>query len=160
MNQSNISRGSALAAAVAWLLCGTTAARAVARPRGRRPAPGGVDPLRLGRAAPRPVVVVPPATVRYDTTTPVRRWWSRRPSGCLPQSVRGSIFPRFRPGYRPIVVGTTQYYVYPALPPVYQTVVVNGVTYYLADGVYYQPYLYQGQTVYMVAPPPIASPVP
>ena len=29
------------------------------------------------------------------------------------------------------------------------------MTYFLFDGVYYQPYIYQGQTVYMVIPPPI-----
>ena len=38
------------------------------------------------------------------------------------------------------------------LPPGYQTVVTDGITYYLYDGVYYQPYLYGGQTVYMVVP--------
>ena len=68
---------------------------------------------------------------------------------------RDDYFKRFRPGYWPIVVGDVQYYVYSALPIGFQTVVVNGVTYYLFEGVYYLPYIYGGQTVYMAVPPPI-----
>ncbi len=66
-----------------------------------------------------------------------------------------SYFRRFRPGYRLVVVGTSQYYVYYNLPPNTQSVVVNGISFYLSDGIYYQPRLYEGQTVYMVVPSPI-----
>jgi hypothetical protein len=41
---------------------------------------------------------------------------------------------------------------YHDLPPGCQTVVIEGITYYLYDGVYYQAYLYGGQTVDMVVP--------
>jgi len=68
---------------------------------------------------------------------------------------RDDYFRRFRPGWRPIVIGDVQYYTYPVLPVGFQTVVVNGVTFYFYDGVYYQPYIYEGQTVYMVVPPPV-----
>ena len=37
-----------------------------------------------------------------------------------------------------------------SLPLGYQLVVLNGVTYYFLNGVYYQPYIYGGQTVYLV----------
>ncbi len=120
---------------------------------GRRPGAS----IHFGSVAPpRPAVVVPPASVRYEhyhprppvVVAPAPRVVYRNPYA-------NPYFRRFRPGYLPIVVGTTQYYYYPVLPPAYQTVVVNGVTYYLADGVYYQPYIYQGQTVFMVVPPPV-----
>jgi hypothetical protein len=61
---------------------------------------------------------------------------------------------RFPLGYRTIVVGPNQYYAYPYLPAGYRPIVINGVTYYLAGGVYYQPYLYEGQTMYLAVPPP------
>ena len=61
-------------------------------------------------------------------------------------------FRRFRPGYRSFLIGDASYYYYDNLPPNYQTVVIDGITYYLFDGVYYQAYLYGGQTVYMVVP--------
>jgi hypothetical protein len=63
-------------------------------------------------------------------------------------------FRHFRPGYIPFVLGDAQYYGYDDLPLGYQQVVVDGITYYLLDGVYYQAYLYGGQTVYVVVPPP------
>ena len=47
-----------------------------------------------------------------------------------------------------------QYYGYDSLPLGYQQVVLNGIIYYLFDGVYYQPYIYGGQTVYLVVPTP------
>ncbi len=37
---------------------------------------------------------------------------------------------------------------------VYQQVLLNGIIYYLFDGVYYRPYIYGGQTVYLVYPAP------
>ena len=61
-------------------------------------------------------------------------------------------FRHFRPGYRPYVLGGAQYYGYGSLPLGYQHVVLNGITYFLFDGVYYHPYIYRGQTVYLVVP--------
>jgi hypothetical protein len=58
----------------------------------------------------------------------------------------------FRPGYRPILLGGAQYYLYDSLPLGCQTVLANGITYDVCDGVYYQPYIYGGQTVYLVVP--------
>jgi hypothetical protein len=58
----------------------------------------------------------------------------------------------FRPGYRPIILGGAQYYMYDNLPIGCQTVLQNGITYDVCDGVYYQPYIYGGQTVYLVVP--------
>jgi hypothetical protein len=155
MSERNLARWVALGAAAACLLGNAAMARAQIHLNinvGRHPGAsihfGSVPP-------PRPVVVVPPATVRYEHYHP------RPPVAVVPPRViyhnpyADAYFRRFRPGYRPVVVGTTQYYIYPTLPPVYQTVVVNGVSYYVADGIFYQPYLYEGQTVYMVAPPPI-----
>ena len=52
------------------------------------------------------------------------------------------------------MIDDAQYYGYDNLPLGYQQVVVDGITYYLFDGVYYQPYIYGGQTVYMVVPNP------
>lgn len=66
---------------------------------------------------------------------------------------RDDYFRRFRPGYRPLVLGGAQYYMYPNLPGNCQTILANGVTYDVCDGIYYQPYIYQGQTVYLVVPP-------
>jgi hypothetical protein len=62
-------------------------------------------------------------------------------------------FRHFRSGYRPYVLDGAQYYGYDDLPLGYQQVLLNGVTYYLFDGVYYQPYIYGGQTVYLAVPP-------
>jgi hypothetical protein len=58
-------------------------------------------------------------------------------------------------GWFPVVLSGAQYYAYNTLPFGYQSVVVNGLQYYLLNGIYYQPYLYQGQTVYMIVPPPV-----
>jgi hypothetical protein len=58
----------------------------------------------------------------------------------------------FRPGYRSIMLGGAQYYLYDTLPDGCQTVLANGITYDVCDGVYYQPYIYGGQTVYLVVP--------
>jgi hypothetical protein len=65
---------------------------------------------------------------------------------------RDDYFRHFRPGYLPFVIDDAQYYGYYSLPPGCQLVVLNGITYYLLDGVYYQPYIYGGQTVYLVVP--------
>lgn len=61
-------------------------------------------------------------------------------------------FRHFRPGYRSFLIGDAYYYYYNDLPAGCQTVLANGITYDLCDGVYYQPYIYGGQTVYMVVP--------
>ncbi len=45
-----------------------------------------------------------------------------------------------------------QYYMYDNLPIGCQTVLENGITYDVCDGVYYQPYIYGGHTVYLVIP--------
>ena len=72
--------------------------------------------------------------------------------GAYRNPYRDEYFRHFRPGYRSFLIGDASYYYYDNLPPGYQTVVINGITYYLLDGVYYQPYIYGGQTVYMVVP--------
>jgi hypothetical protein len=61
-------------------------------------------------------------------------------------------FRHFRPGYNSFLIGDASYDYYDDLPPDCQTVVNDGITYYLSDGVYYQAYLYGGQTVYVVVP--------
>jgi hypothetical protein len=65
---------------------------------------------------------------------------------------RGEYARHFRPGYRPIMLGGAQYYMYDNLPVGCQAVLENGMTYDVCDGVYYQPYIYGGQTVYLVVP--------
>jgi hypothetical protein len=155
MNIKSIPRGIALAAVVAWGSWGTVEARAQGVQfhvdLGHHPGAS----IRFGSAPPPPRrfepvrPVVPPAAVRHEHyEAPGYRGGYRNP-------YREDYFRRFRPGYHPIVVSGAQYYLYPELPPGCQTVVVNGVTYYLCDGVYYQPYFYEGQTQFMVVPPPV-----
>jgi hypothetical protein len=168
MSKRILPRWLAAGAAVAWLLGAAGGARgqlSIHLEGGHRPEAS----IRFGSVPPRRVVpVVPPGSVRYEHYYDRDRHWERdrdhfaRPAVVAPpypvayrNPYRVEYVRRFRPGWRPIVVGSTQYYVYPALPPACQPVVVGGVTYYLADGVYYQPYLYEGQTVYMVVPPPL-----
>ncbi len=67
---------------------------------------------------------------------------------------RVEYFRRFPPGYRSIVLNGAQYYGYYSLPVGYQQVLLNGILYYLFNGVYYQPYMYGGQTIYLVVPAP------
>ena len=74
----------------------------------------------------------------------------RRQGAAIAILTETSISGASRPGYRPFVLGGAQYYGYDSLPVGYQQVVLNGITYYLFDGVYYQPYIYGGQTVYLV----------
>jgi hypothetical protein len=76
--------------------------------------------------------------------------------GAYRNPYRDDYFRHFPPGYLPFVIDDAQYYGYDSLPPGYQQVVVNGVIYYLLGGVYYQPYIYGGQTVYLVVPNPTA----
>ena len=79
---------------------------------------------------------------------------ARRPGAATAILTGPTISGDFRPGYFPFVLGDAQYYGYYSLPLGYQQVVLNGITYYLFDGVYYQPYIYGGQTVYLVVPNP------
>ena len=58
----------------------------------------------------------------------------------------------FRSGYRSFFLGDVEYYGYDSLEPDCQPVAIDGITYYLCDGVYYQPYISDGQTVYLVVP--------
>lgn len=91
----------------------------------------------------------PPGWVRHEHYEAPGYWGRWR------NPYREEYFRHFRPGWFPIVIGEVQYYAYPVLPAACQSVVVNGVLYYFCDGVYYQPYIYQGQTVYMAVPPPV-----
>ena len=68
---------------------------------------------------------------------------------------RDDYFRRFPPGYRPFVFNGAQYYGYYSLPLGYQLVVIDGITYYVLNGVYFQAYIYGGQTVYVVVPAPV-----
>jgi hypothetical protein len=168
MNKRHIARWLGLGAALAWVLGQAAAGRAQVAVRldlGRHP--GGS--IRLGSPPPprvivpgAPVVVpaLPPASVRYEHFHDRDRfgrpyWGPPRPGVVYRHPYSVAYLRRFRPGWRPIVIGPTQYYVYAAPPPGSSVLTLNGVSYYLSDGVYYQPYLYEGQTVYMVVPPPI-----
>jgi len=156
MRTRSVPRWLLTGAALACLLCSAAGARAQVRihvEAGRHV--GGS--IRFGSRPPPPVGrVVAPAAVRYEHYHDRDRDRGRDRDYHRYRNPYGdAYFRRFRRGYVPIVVGPTEYYYYPDLPIGYQTVVVNGTTYYLADGVYYQPYIYEGQTVYMVVPPPI-----
>ncbi len=97
--------------------------------------------VRYGHAA--TVYRAPVVRERFAPVVPVRAVYS------------DPYFRRFRPGYRPVVIGGRTHYYYPALPFGYRPVVVGPTTYYFAAGVYYQPYFYQGSTVYLAVPPPL-----
>jgi hypothetical protein len=74
------------------------------------------------------------------------------PRGAYRNPYRDEYFRHFRPGFLSFLIGDALYYYYESLPVGYQIVVIGGITYYVLDGVYYQPYIYGGQTVYMVVP--------
>ncbi len=76
------------------------------------------------------------------------------PNGAFRNPYRDDYFRRFPPGYHPFVLNGAQYYGYYSLPVGFQQLVLNGITYFLFDGVYYQSYIYGGQTVYVVVPAP------
>jgi len=106
---------------------------------GARPGPVRVAPFRVAPA-------VRAGAVRSEYYAGSAPWGAyRNPYG-------DAYFRHFRPGYRPFVLGGAQYYGYDSLPLGYQQVVLNQIPYYLYDGVYYQPYIYGGQTVYLVVP--------
>ncbi len=139
-----------------WATAPLSAQRGRGYPGGGYPGggyPGGGHPaVRVGSVrygARPPVRYVSPvgaATVRYG------HYAGAAPIGAYRNPYRAEYFRHFRPGYRPYVLGGAQYYGYNSLPLGYQPVVLNGITYYLYDGVYYQPYIYGGQTVYMAVP--------
>jgi hypothetical protein len=106
---------------------------------GARPAPARVAPFRVAPA-------VWAGAVRSE------HYAGSAFGGAYRNPYRDEYFRHFRPGYRSFLIGDASYYYYDDLPPDYQTVVIDGITYYLYDGVYYQAYLYGGQTVYMVVP--------
>jgi len=106
-------------------------------------------PIRVAPVSAAPVRVAP--AVRTGTVRS-EHYAGSASSGAYRNPYRDEYFRHFRPGYRPYFLGGAQYYGYDDLPPGFQTVVIDGITYYLYDGVYYQAYLYDGQTVYLVTP--------
>ena len=68
---------------------------------------------------------------------------------------RDDYFRRFPPGYHPFMLNGAQYYGYYSLPAACQQVLLNGIAYFLCGGVYYSPYIYGGQTIYLVVPAPM-----
>jgi hypothetical protein len=75
--------------------------------------------------------------------------------GAYRNPYRDDYFKRFPPGYHPYVLNGAQYYGYYSLPLGFRQVVLRGITYFLFNGVYYQAYIYGGQTVYLVVPAPV-----
>ena len=71
------------------------------------------------------------------------------PTAILTEAIISGAFPR---DTAPSCSATLSITVTDSLPFGYQLVVLNGITYYLFNGVYYQPYIYGGQTVYLVVP--------
>jgi len=162
VSAKNTLRGIAAGAAAAWLFWSVPGARAQLHVHvdvGHHPGAS----VHFGTPVVRPVVrpVVPPRVVvrppHYEPPAMVRHDHYEAPGyrGAWRNPYRDDYFRRFRPGWRPIVIDGAQYYTYPVLPVGYQTVVVNGVTYYFYDDVYYLPYIYEGQTVFMAVPPPV-----
>ncbi len=99
-------------------------------------------PARVGPAA--PAVVARPE----HNAGPGPRVAYRNP-------YRDDYFRRFPAGYYPFVFNDAQYYGYYSLPVGCQVVVLGGITYYLLNGVYFQAYIYGGQTVYVAVPAPV-----
>ena len=73
----------------------------------------------------------------------------------LPQSLQRRLFQAIPSRVSPLRAQRAQYYGYYTLPVGYQQVVLNGITYYLFNGVYYQAYMYGGQTMYLVFRAPV-----
>jgi hypothetical protein len=105
---------------------------------------------RVNFVQPPVVGVVPPAFV----VPPVVG--ATGPFGGVPGPVgvnwpyTAAFLSRIPPGYGTLMIGGVPYYGTPALPPGCQPAVVGGVNYFVTGGVFYQPYFYQGQTVYVV----------
>jgi hypothetical protein len=60
---------------------------------------------------------------------------------------------RFPAGYRTFWYGSYPYYWYPTLPSGATPVTYGATTGYVYDGVYFVPYFYEGQVVYVAVPP-------
>jgi hypothetical protein len=141
----------------------TSATDPVGAQRGGRAGGGGGGHVTAGRA------VVRTGSVHYGASsapvriaTPVREATVRSEhyagpayGGAYRNPYGAAYFGHFRPGYRPYMLGDAQYYGYDALPLGYQQIALNGIVYYLFDGVYYQAYMYEGQTVYLAVPVPV-----
>jgi hypothetical protein len=54
------------------------------------------------------------------------------------------------PGYATLMLGQQPYFYTTMLPPGCQPVLGGGGTAFVSAGVFYQPFFYQGQTVYVV----------
>jgi len=104
-----------------------------------RPAPARVAPVRVA-----PVVRAGAVRAEHYAHSPAR--------GAYRNPYREEYSRHFRPGYRSFFLGDVEYYGYDSLEPNCQPVAIDGITYYLCDGVYYQPYISDGQTVYLVVP--------
>ena len=119
-----------------------------------RAAPARMAPARIAPAMRAPAVRAGAVRAEHYAGGAVRaeHYAGAAARGAYRNPYRDEYFRHFRPGYRPFIVGGAQYYGYDSLPDGYQLVVINGITYYLYDGLYYQPYIYGGQTVYLVAP--------
>jgi hypothetical protein len=80
--------------------------------------------------------------------------WQSTGGGGVRSPYRAGYSSHFRPGYSLFLLDGAQYYGYDSLPLGYQQVLLGGITYYFLDDVYYQAYIYGGQTVYLVVPDP------
>src|SRR5439155_27057353 len=60
-------------------------------------------------------------------------------------------------GYHTFAYGSYSYYWWPTLPVGATAVAYGDSTGYTADGVYYIPYLYNGQAIYVAVPPPYSA---
>jgi hypothetical protein len=140
-------------AALLWATAPISAQRGGGRPGGGgRVGEGRVGEHRVGGGP----AVARTGSIHFgertgrDPVVPAVR--TGREVGAYRNPYRGEYARHFRAGYRPLVLGGAQYYMYDSLPAGCQTVLENGITYDLCDGVYYQPYIYGGQTVYLVVP--------
>lgn len=112
----------------------------------------GVGSVRFGgERAPVRVVPggVPGGAVRAE------HYAVAAPRGAYSNPYRDDYFRRLPPGYRPIMLNGAQYYGYNSLPRGYTQVTLNGILHFLFGGVYYRPYIYGGQTLYVAVPPPV-----
>ena len=121
-----------------------------------RPAPARAAPARVAPARVAPVRVAPARVTAPAVRTGSVRSEHYAASGSgrgYHNRYRDNYFRRFRPGYLPFVLSDGyEYYGYYDLPLGYQQVVEDGITYYLFDGIYYQAYIIDGRTVYVVVP--------
>jgi hypothetical protein len=57
---------------------------------------------------------------------------------------------RIPPGFPTLMLGTSPYYYTLALPPGSQPALVGNVNFFVSGGIFFQPYFYGGQTVYVI----------